>query len=211
MQDPAAQSVDANPLLRFYQSRVDLSTQQTEYSRKLYYPSLSLIGVVQTRGSGFKSNYAVDQTAFNHNYIDGITPGRTNYLFGVGLNWNLTSIVRNTQQVKSQQFIVAAMQNEYDLVDQQLTAQLKLADTKMQNALANYAEVPVQIAAASDAYRQKSALYQNGLTTIVEVTQTLYALNRAETNRDIIYTNVWQALLLKAAATGNIDLFINEF
>lgn len=211
MQDPAANSVAANPTLRFYQSRIDLSTQQTEYYRKLYYPSLSLIGVIQTRGSGFKSNYAVDQTAFTHNYIDGITPVRTNYLFGVGVNWNLTSIVRNTQQVKSQQFIADAMQNEYDLVNQQLTAQLKLADTKMQNALANYAEVPVQIAAASDAYRQKSALYQNGLTTIVEVTQTLYALNRAETNRDIIYTNVWQALLLKAAATGNIDLFINEF
>jgi hypothetical protein len=54
-------------------------------------------------------------------------------------------------------------------------------------------------------------LYKNGLNTIVDVTQVLYTLNRAETDRDIAYTNVWQALLLKAAASGNFSLFINEF
>jgi hypothetical protein len=45
----------------------------------------------------------------------------------------------------------------------------------------------------------------------VDVTQTLYTLNRAEIDRDIIYTNVWQSLLMKAAATGDFELFINEF
>jgi len=200
-----------HPLLKYYQSRLDLSNQQTQYFRKTYYPSFSLIGVIQTRGSGFQSNYASDQTAFTHNYRDGITPSRTNYLVGVGVNWNLTSILRNTQQVKSQEFISQALKDEYDLVNQQLAAQSQLADVKMQNAILNYDEIPVQLQAASDAYRQKSALYKNGLTTIVEVTQTLYALNRAETNRDIIYSNVWQALLLKAAAAGDINLFINEF
>jgi len=46
------------------------------------------------------------------------------------------------------------------------------------------------------------------LTDIIDVTQTLYTLNRAETNRDIAYSNVWQSLLLKAASTGDFDLFI---
>jgi hypothetical protein len=65
--------------------------------------------------------------------------------------------------------------------------------------------------AASDAYLQRSVLYKNGLTTIVEVTQALYTLNRAETDRDISNNNVWQALLLKAAASGDFSLFLNEF
>jgi hypothetical protein len=65
--------------------------------------------------------------------------------------------------------------------------------------------------AASDAYLQRSVLYKNGLTNIVEVTQTLYSLNRAETDRDLSINNVWQALLLKAAASGDFGLFINEF
>lgn len=206
-----SQEKSAHPVLKYYESRLALSNEQTQYFRRLYYPSISLIGVIQTRGSGFKSNYASDQTAFSHNYGEGVNPTRSNYLIGVGVNWNLTSIVRNTQQVKSQEFTAEALKEEYNLVDQQLAAQSKLADTKMQNALRNYEEIPVQIQAASDAYRQKSVLYTNGLTTIVEVTQTLYALNRAETNRDVIYSNVWQALLLKAAATGDLHIFTNEF
>jgi hypothetical protein len=65
--------------------------------------------------------------------------------------------------------------------------------------------------AASDAYLQKSVLYRNGLATIVDITQALYTLNRAETDRDIAVSNVWQALLLKAAASGDFGLFINQF
>jgi outer membrane protein TolC len=77
--------------------------------------------------------------------------------------------------------------------------------------LDNYREAPIQVKSASDAYQQKDVLYRNGLSNIVEVTQALYIVNRSETDRDIAYTNVWQALLLKAAASGNFGLFINEF
>ena len=54
-------------------------------------------------------------------------------------------------------------------------------------------------------------LAKNGLSTLVDVTQALYTLNRAETDRDVAYSNVWQALLLKSAAAGDFGLFINEF
>jgi outer membrane protein TolC len=81
----------------------------------------------------------------------------------------------------------------------------------MENAMANYREVPTEVKAATDAYQQKTVLYSNGLSNIVDVTQALYALNRAETDRDIIFTNVWQALLLKASASGDFNLFINAF
>ena len=75
----------------------------------------------------------------------------------------------------------------------------------------NYQEAPVQVSAASDAYTQKSVLYKNGLANIVDLTTALFTLNRAETDRDIAYNNVWQALLFKAAASGDFGLFFNEF
>lgn len=199
-----------HPVLQYFRSRITLSDQQAKYFNTLKYPTFSLFGVYQTRGSGFQSTYASDQTAFSHHYYDGIKPTRSNYLFGVGVSWNVTSILRINQQVASQKFISKALENEYEVVDQQIKAQQALADTKIKNALDAYREVPVQIKAASDAYMQKSVLYKNGLTNIVDVTQTLYTLNRAETDRDIAFSNVWQALLLKAAATGNFGLFINE-
>ena len=74
----------------------------------------------------------------------------------------------------------------------------------------NYAEAPRQVKAAEQAYLQRTTLYKNGLTNLVDVTQALYTLNRAETDRDVIYTNVWQALLLKSAATGDFNLIMNE-
>ena len=96
-------------------------------------------------------------------------------------------------------------------MDEQLKNQLSLASLKMKNAVAAYTEAPIQVKAASDAYLQKTVLYKNGLSNIVDVTQALFALNRAETDRDIAYSNVWQALLLKAAAAGDFGIFINEF
>ncbi len=49
------------------------------------------------------------------------------------------------------------------------------------------------------------------LSTIVDLTTAAFILNQAETQRDVIDTNVWQALLYKAASTGDFGLFINEF
>ncbi|MNK60154.1 Outer membrane efflux protein [compost metagenome] len=201
----------AHPLLKFYQNRITVSEEQTNYFRKLYYPTLSLFGVMQGRGSGFSPGYALDQTAFSSSYVDGINPTRGNYLIGIGITWNLSTLLKNQPQVRAQAYISEGLKAEYNLVDQQLKAQLALAETKLTNAMANYREAPVQVKAASDAYLQKSTLYKNGLTTLVDLTQALFTLNRAETDRDIAYTNVWQALLLKSAALGNYDLFINEF
>lgn len=200
-----------HPILKFYQNRIDLSNEQLGYYRRLYYPSFSLFGVFQGRGSGFSSDYISNQNAYTRNYFDGINPVRGNYLIGIGMTWNLSSLLKNAPQVRSQHYISEGLKNEYELADQQLKSQLALADTKLKNALDNYREAPIQVKAASDAYLQKSTLYKNGLTTLVDLTQALFTLNRAETDRDIAYTNVWQALLLKSAALGNYDLFINEF
>jgi outer membrane protein TolC len=200
-----------HPLLKYYQSRISYSDAQLKYYKKLYYPTFSMFGVIQGRGSGFEPAYTQDQTRFSQSYGQGVSPVRANYLVGVGMNWNLTTILRTTPQVKSQKLVTQGLQDEYDLAGQQLKAQADLAELKIKNALANYAEAPQQVRAAQEAYLQKSTLYRNGLTNIVDVTQAQYTLNRAETDRDIAYNNVWQALLFKAAATGDISVFMNEF
>jgi hypothetical protein len=92
----------------------------------------------------------------------------------------------------------------------QLQNELLLADQRIENSLQSIREVPLQYQAASDAYIQKSVLYKNGLTTLVDLQQAIYALNRAEIDRSVAYLNVWQALLQKAAASGDFNLFSNQ-
>jgi outer membrane protein TolC len=199
-----------NPIRLFYQSRVNYSNQQEKLFRREYWPTFSLFGVFQTRGSGFNSNYATDQTSFTQNYGDGISPTRQNYLVGVGVTWNLTTIVRSSKKVSAQKLVSEGLTEEYKAIDLQLKAQEDAANARLGYALENYREAPKQVQAAQQAYLQRTTLYNNGLTNLVDVTQALYVLNRAETDRDVIYTNVWQALLMKAAATGDLNLFINE-
>ena len=88
--------------------------------------------------------------------------------------------------------------------------QLALADQRIETSLQAWKEAPVQYKAASDAYLQKSVLYKNGLTNIIDLQQALYLLNRAETSVSVAYINVWQALLQKAAASGDFDLFLEQ-
>jgi len=200
-----------HPLLQFYKSRINASDAQSRFIKKSSYPVFTAVGVVQGRGSGFKSDYIVNPLDFTKNYWSGISPTRSNYLLGVGVTWNITQPVRISQQVKFQNLISKGLQEEYILVNQQITAQLQLSDIKIKNALLIFQEAPMQIKAATDAYIQKSVLYKNGLTNLVDLTQTLYVLVRAETDRDISYNNVWQALLLKAASAGDFSLFENQF
>ncbi len=199
--------VENHPLLQFYSNRIAVSNQQAKYFHTLGMPVFSLFGVFQGRGAGFSSNYAFDQSSFSQSYFEGIKPVRANYLLGIGATWNVTNIFRTRQQVLSQNFVSNALQEEYNVIDQQIKNQLILSETKIKNAVANFREAPVQVKSAADAYLQKSVLYKNGLSNIVDLTQSLYILNRAETNRDVAFTNLWQALLLKAAASGDFGVF----
>lgn len=201
-----------HPLLKYYLSRVDLSNARIKYFNTFKYPTFSTFGILQGRGSGFNYNYnSLNQYAYSKDYFQGVRPTRANYLIGVGVTWNLSNYPRVNQQMLAQKFTSEGLKNEYELVDQRLKNQMLLSQSKIENALQNYYEAPIEVTAASAAYLQKSVLYKNGLSNIIDVTQALYTLNRAETDRDIAFSNVWQALLYKAAASGDFRMFINEF
>ncbi|MDP9048927.1 MAG: TolC family protein [Bacteroidota bacterium] len=204
-------SPDNHPILRFYQSRINVSNEQAKYLNTFSYPTFSFFGTYQGRGSGFNNGYLNNQNDYSSSYGSGAVPTRYNYLLGVGMIWNIATPFRVHYQVQSQKFTSAQYRDEYNLVSQQLSDQQVLAETRIRNALKNYREVPQEIKAATDAYHQKYALYKNGLANIVDFTQALYVLNRAEVDNYIASNNVWQALLFKAAATGDFGIFINNF
>ncbi|GAC1448133.1 MAG: hypothetical protein NVSMB7_09360 [Chitinophagaceae bacterium] len=204
-------AVTENPQVKFYKNRILQSNAYEKYLKRSINPGLNLFGTFQGRGSGFDYNYTPDFTdRYSKSYLDGIKPDRYNYLLGVGITWNLISPFKIKQQVKSQSYLSAAYRDEYDLVLTQLKDQLALADQQIENSLKSVQEAPVQLKAATDAYQQKTVLYKNGLANIVDVQQALFTLNRAQTDNSVAFINIWQALLLKAAASGDFDLFIKQ-
>jgi outer membrane protein TolC len=210
LSDTSVLQLANHPVLQWYKSRITLSNEQEKYERTYSYPTFSLFGVAQTRGSGFGSGYAQNSHDYSSGYWNGANPSISNYLVGFSVTWNFTQTLRVSKQTKAQRFVTDGLQDEYTLADQQLRAQWELSKTKISNALDNYFLAPVQVKAAAQAYLQKVTLYKHGLTNLVDVTQAAYVLVRAETDRDIAYSNVWQALLLRAAAAGDFGLFINK-
>ena len=205
-------SLENHPELNYYRSLIGVSDEQAKYYNTFKYPTFSLFGVYQGRGSGFSSGYSSANTsAYTSSYGSGVDPTRYNYLLGVAVIWNITNPFRVRYQVQSQKYISESYRNQYDLVAQRLQDQQTLAEIRISNSLKNYHEAPVEVKAANDAYNQKYTLYKNGLSNIVDFTQALYTLNRAEVDQDITLNNVWQAILSKAAATGDFGVFINNF
>jgi outer membrane protein TolC len=203
-----ATPVEQNPQAKFYQTRINESNVAAAYLKKSIMPGVNLFGIFQTRGSGFDYNYtAANNYKYSSGYFEGIKPVRYNYVTGVALAWDIISPLKIKQRVTAQKFISDAYKNEYDQVTTQLKNQLLLADDRIESSLQIIREVPLQYKAAADAWLQKSVLYKNGLTDIVDLQQALYILNRAETDMSVANINVWQALLIKAAASGDFELF----
>jgi outer membrane protein TolC len=197
--------------LAYYQQRVLYARGLSDVAKRSILPGLSLFGVYQARASGFTNAY--DPETFNGystKYWDGVSASRYNYVVGLSIAWNLMSPLKIRQQVNAQKFVAAGYQDEYEGLKLELQNQLVLAEQRIQNSLESAREAPIQYQAASDAYVQKNVLYKNGLTTIVELQQALYTLNRAEVDKRVASINVWHALLMKAAASGDINLFINQ-
>jgi len=204
-------NVSGNPTLQFLASQVKTSDLQATYLRKTGLPRVSLFAVGQDRGSGFGSNYSINPADYSNNFFHGLQPVRANYLVGVGLAWDITDFSRSRSRSSAQRYRSKAFQDEYELEQSKLVNQLALSDQQIANAMAKYNETPVQLRSAQDAYRQKEALYENGLNNIVEVTQTLFLLNRAEIDRDVACNAVWQAVLFKAGTAGDLNLFLQQF
>lgn len=199
-----------HPTLRWQQSRIRTGEEERLYTATFRYPAVTLVGVFQSRASGFGSTYNQNPTDFSHSYLNGVDPTRSNYLFGFGLNWNLTQLLRVPKQTAAQEKQIAGMQYELDQTSLQLSMQAQLAQTKLKNALDNAKEAPIQVEAASQAYTRQVVMYDNGLSDLVNVSQAFYLLIRAETDAAIAKNNVWQALLYQAAAVGDFGLFESQ-
>ncbi|TXH59691.1 MAG: TolC family protein, partial [Bacteroidia bacterium] len=202
--------VKNHPLLQLQQNKIAESQQSEQILKSNKRPTLSAFGVLQGRGSGFEANYAQDNSAYSSNYLNGVGIDRSNYLLGLSLTWNITNLFRSETKVKEQRFLTQSLQQDFDLFKKELNAQTQMAYSQLNNAKENFEETKVQLSAAQMAYKQHTALYENGLTTLVDYTQALYSLNRAEIDYEIAQNNVWQALLLLASARGDLGVFTQQ-
>ena len=207
----APRDISLHPTLKYYQGILEVQNQNIRFLKKTALPVFTVFDVFQSKASGFDYNYGdANPNAFTQNYFKGISPSVSNYLIGLGVTWNVTGLVRIHRQVLEQNYYLESLKNNFEQTYSEILAQQNLSNSRLKNALKQYQEGPIQVKAAKDAYIQKSVLFKNGLSNIVDVSQTLFALNQAETQLAVAYNNVWSALLLKTASNGDFNQFLNQ-
>lgn len=192
----------ANPLADFY-AKQKLQYQAEEVLiRKSYLPKIILGAGGWARGSSIQ--YSNDYKSLG----EGMGYQRLNYMGGLGITYDLFNGVR-----KKDRLTVAGYQSAAaDLALQQQVLSLRneelQADETIRIAQKNLAELPVQLQAATDGYHQKLAQYKAGIINLVDLSNASFVLYQAQSAYIETLNEWYMASLDKAAATGNLDQFI---
>jgi len=195
-----------NPLLTFFQSQIDFSSARSLAIQRSMLPSISLGGAGWARGSGVSNVGDATQPSFSQ----GLGYQVSNYLVGVVARWNVTNAIRIKHDYKSEQFQVDRFRHLYNDQHLRIHRQNQEAETQLMMGLEQARQAPIQLRAAQQAYNQAKARYQSGLTDLPTLLQSFVTLNRAEIDGYVATSNVWRYLLLKAAAEGDLSLFMNQ-
>ena len=192
-----------HPLINFYRSEYQNSLQREDLVKKLYNPKISLEAAAWDRGS------SVDAAGQYNSLSTGYGFQRGNYLVGVGISYNLFDLRRRQLKLNTQKASTDYAYKKLQEQQQLLSISASQADVEMQTALDRLQEIPKQLKAANDGYRQKLSLYRNGLTDIVELDAALNILYRAETDFMQAKYDYANALFKKAITENQVNTVLN--
>ncbi|MDN3579850.1 TolC family protein [Mucilaginibacter flavus] len=192
-----------HPLINYYQSVYQNSLQREDMVKKSYNPKIMLEAAAWGRGSSVDAN----------DHFNSLSTGwgfdRSNYLVGIGISYNLFDLRRRQLKLRTQRATTNYNARKLQEQKQLLSVNANQADVEMQTAQQRLLEIPNQLKAANDGYRQKLSLYKNGLTDIIELNAALNILYRAETDYAQAKFAYSSALFQKAVTDNQVNAVLN--
>lgn len=196
---------EEHPALQYYNALFMQQKKHEEVIRKETMPKVSLMAAGWMRGSSIQYN-----DVYNKNLWSGLGYSRRNYLAGVSLVYNFTDIGHTRDKMREQRIRTQAAAEQLETSHTVLDNQLMQAQINIRTSMDKLREMPAQLNAARAAAMQKMALYKGGLTNIIEVTNALYVLNRAETDLIQTHNAAWQALFMQAFASNHLQQLVQH-
>jgi len=132
--------------------------------------------------TGWGRASSVDYAGQYNSLSSGYGYQRGNYLVGIGISYNLFDLRRRQLKLRTQQASTDYSLKKLKEQQQLLDISASQADVEMETALNRLQEIPKQLKAANDSYRQNLSLYKNGLSDIITLDAALNILYRAETD-----------------------------
>ncbi|OJW18196.1 TolC family protein [Mucilaginibacter sp. 44-25] len=191
-----------HPVINYYKSLYNSSLQQENLVKKSYSPKILLEAAAWGRGSSINAedHFGPLDTGWGFD--------RGNYLVGVGVSYNLFDIRRRHLKLSTQKAETEYAQKKLSEQKALIAAGSNQADANVASAIDRLGEIPKQLKAANAAYRQKFALYKNGLTDIIELNAALNLLYRAETDFTTAKYSYCRALFQKAVVENQVNAIL---
>lgn len=195
----------AHPLLRVGERLVARQTAETELIRKSAMPRLSVLASTWARGTSLDINNNFGPLG------DGLGYSRTNYLLGFAATINLPDLKRAGIRVRQQAFRIQQAQAGLSTQQLELQNRLSAADARIGVVNQQLAALPLAISSAQQAYAQRLSLYNNGVETILNLTDALRVLNSVEREVVQIRMEAVKLRFQRAQATNSYDDFYALF
>ena len=192
-----------HPLINYYQSIYQNSKEREDLVKKQYNPKISLEAAAWSRGSSVDAN-----DNFN-SLSSGFGFDRDNYLVGVGISYNIFDLRRRQLKLHTQKAESDYARNKLEEQKALLAASANQANAEMETAKQRLIEIPHQLKAANDSYRQQLSLYKNGLSNIIDLDAALNILYRAETDYAQAKYDYNNALFGQAVTQNQVNTVLN--
>jgi len=169
-----------------------------------YYPRFLLQGTSFARGTGLRPNGSVGGA------FSGTFPNTQNWGLAMTVTFPVFDFAAIRERKKIETFNERAATARYDQIVQDLTGQLEQARATLSAARRIAQNTPIQLDAARTSEQQASARYKAGLGNVIEVAEAQRILAQAEIDDSLARLTVWRALLAIAAASGNLQPFLDQ-
>lgn len=202
----ADMGVEQNPLLRMQQARIEAAGQRALAMKRSFMPTVSLVAAGWARGAGLDNA----DGSYHTDFSSGTQYQVSNYLLGVTAKWRVTDgfLIRN--KYKQLQYITDQNTQQFNLQQNMLKRQATESEMQYRIMMEKAHTIPIQMKAAQQAYTQAEARYENGLSDLPTLLQSMVVLNQAEADLAIAYSNVWRSHLMVAAAKGDLTSFFDS-
>lgn len=193
-----------HPYIQAYNARIKQAETEVDLVRKEVYPSISLIAGTGIKGSGLHSNGSA-----NKGLAAPWENASANYLGGIGVTWNFSSLYQNKTKQSIAGRAVASLNADKEAAQIQLNARFQSALVAWGEQIQNLQASEAALKASLLAYELYEVRYESGLINLIELLQLQKSLQDAERNYLAAVSIYWDELLKQAESLGNFSHLLN--
>tara|TARA_R110000868_G_scaffold296012_1_gene556262 strand:- start:10329 stop:11711 length:1383 start_codon:yes stop_codon:yes gene_type:complete len=195
----------SHPILDALDKQSEYYTLSGEAQKRSSLPSINLLGGYAYRGTGVNPNGMVSGA-----WKDGFSNTTNNFLAGIGITWNLTSL--HTKRMKGEQLFKEAESTKllHSQYQQAMQADLSASQAKIKQQYEQLQKTKLAVQQSQDAYNMYLARYKSGLITLSELLQIRILLEQAENAHIEASRDYWVLLAYEAELTADFDFLFNN-